>query len=76
MQIKPPLVAHTYVSRTDPTLTVYVAEVNLYEANDEDNTLFTVECCDPAYKDDIRNADGFEMTSEVWDKHDFMLVAE
>jgi hypothetical protein len=76
MQIKPPLIAHIYVSRTDPTMVVYVANVNVFEDNSDADTLFSVECCDPAFKDDISNADGFEMTSDVWAKHDFTLVTE
>jgi hypothetical protein len=76
MQLEPPLIGHTYVSRSDPTMTVYVADVNVFEPDDDASTLFTVECCDPAYKDDIWNADGFEMTSDVWAKYDFALVAE
>ncbi len=76
MQIEPPLIAHTYVSRTEPTMTVYVADVNVFDADDEENALFTVECCDPAYKDDVWNADGFEMTADVWAKYDFALVPE
>ena len=75
MQIEPPLIGHTYVSRSEPTMTVYVADVNV-EADDDADTLFTVECCDPAYKDDIWNADGFEMTADVWAKYDFALVPE
>ena len=76
MQIEPPLIAHTYVSGTDPTLVVYVTKVGVFEAGEEDGILFSVACCDPAYKDDVWNADGFEMTSEVWDKHRFTLVAQ
>lgn len=74
MQIKPPLIAHTYVSSTDPAMIVYVADVNILESGDDSN--FTVECCDPAFKDDIWNADGFEMTADVWAKYDFTLVPE
>jgi hypothetical protein len=74
MQIEPPLTGHTYASRANPGLIVYVAKVNVFEADDDDDPLFTVECCDPAFKDDIRNADGFEMTSAVWTKHDFVLA--
>lgn len=76
MQIEPPLIAHTYVSRTDPTMIVYVADVEILESSDDANTLFTVECCDPAYKNDVWNADGFEMTADVWAKYDFTLVPE
>ena len=76
MQIEPPQIAHTYISRIDPTLVVYVADVNVFETGNESNILFTVECCDPAFKDDIWNADGYEMTSEVWAKYDFIRVSE
>ena len=74
MQNSQPLVAHTYVSRTDPSLIVFVVKVNVFEAGDESDTPFTVECCDPAFKDDIWNADGLEMTAEVWAKHEFELA--
>jgi hypothetical protein len=76
MTIDPPLLDHSYVSRKDPTLIVYVANVNVFEDESEAETAFTVECCDPAFKGDIDNADGFEMTSDVWVKHDFTLVQE
>lgn len=76
MLITPPLKGQTYVSRTDPSLIVYVAEVETLEADKENEASFTVECCDPAYKDDVWNADGYEMTSDVWAKHDFSLVPE
>ncbi len=72
MQINPPRIGQTYVSRTDPTLVVYVVDVT----NDDEDTPFTVECCDPTYKDDTENADGLEMTADVWEKHQFKLVAE
>lgn len=74
MQIKPPQIGQTYVSRTDPNLIVYVVEVNTHEVIGDSNIEFTVECCDPAYKDDVTNADGYEFTSDVWQKHDFSLV--
>lgn len=76
MEIKLPVKGQTYVSRITPSLMVYVADVNILEANADPGTTFTVECCDPAYKDDIWNADGYEMTSDVWAKHDFTLVAK
>jgi hypothetical protein len=76
MEIKQPLLAHTYVSRNDPSLILYVAKVNVFEADDDADTPFSVECCDPAFKDDIWNADGIEMTADVWARHDFVLVAE
>jgi hypothetical protein len=73
MQVKP-IVGQTYVSRTTPELIVYV--VNVIDADLEDNIPFVVEGCDPAYKDDTENADGYEITAEVWDRHDFALVTE
>jgi hypothetical protein len=72
MQLNPPRIGQTYVSRTDPTLVVYVVDIN----NDDESTPFTVECCDPVYKDDTMNADGLEMTADVWEKHKFKLLAE
>jgi hypothetical protein len=74
MQIEPPLIGQTYVSRSNPDLIVYVVDVIASEA-DEDFA-FIVEGCDPAYKDDTTNADGCEITADVWEKHDFLLVSE
>jgi hypothetical protein len=74
MQIEPPLIGQTYVSRSNPDLIVYVVDVIASEA-DEDFA-FIVEGCDPAYKDDTTNADGCEITADVWEKHDFILVSE
>ena len=73
MQTKP-LIGQTYVSRTTPDLTVYVVDV--IDSELDDDIAFIVEACDPAYKEDTVNADGYEITAEVWDKHDFVLVAE
>ena len=73
MQTKP-LIGQTYVSRTTPDLTVYVVDV--IDSELDDDIAFIVEACDPVYKEDTVNADGYEITAEVWDKHDFVLVAE
>lgn len=73
MQTKP-LIGQTYVSRTTPDLVIYVVDVTDSELDDD--IAFIVEGCDPAYKDDTVNADGYEITSEVWEKHDFALVIE
>jgi hypothetical protein len=54
-------------------LVVYVVDVVVPEPGDIISP-FTVEGCDPAYKDDIENADGFELTAEVWKKHDFSIA--
>jgi hypothetical protein len=75
MNIEPPVIFHTYVSGTDASLIVYVVAVNVFEASDADDILFSVECCDPAYKDDAWHADGFEMTSDIWARHHFTLVS-
>ncbi len=74
MNIKPPQIGKTYVSRTDPKLIIYVVDVVTPEADSD--TTFIVEGCDPAYKDDTINADGYEFTDAVWVKHDFTLVSE
>lgn len=74
MQTKPPIIGQTYVSRSNPDLIIYVVDVIDSEA-DEDFA-FIVEGCNPAYKDDTTNADGYEITADVWEKHDFMLVSE
>ena len=76
MQIKPPQIGQTYVSRTDPKLAIYVVDVIAPDEDDDDDTEFIVEGCDPAYKDDTMNADGYEFTADVWAGHDFALVPE
>ena len=75
MQTKLPQTGRTYISRTDPTLSVYVVDVNVFEAEDA-NTAFIVEGCDPIYKDDSSNAYGYDFSAEVWIKYDFVLVPE
>jgi hypothetical protein len=72
MQIEPPVIGQTYVSRIAPDLIIYVVDVIDSEADDD--IAFIVEGCNPAYKDDTTNADGCEITAEVWAKHDFILV--
>jgi hypothetical protein len=76
MQIKPPQIGQTYISRTNPKLIVYIVDVTVPDADEDDDTEFIVEGCDPAYKDDTWNADGCEFTSDVWAKHDFALLPE
>jgi hypothetical protein len=76
MQIKPPQVGQTYVSRTEPSLSIYVVHVSFSETDGNSESAFVVEGCDPAYKDDTMNADGCEITSDVWAEHDFSLVTE
>jgi len=77
MAMEIPKIGQTYVSRTDSSLVVYVVDVVIpEEVGDDFGTPFIVEGCDPAYKDDTENADGFELTAEVWKKHDFTLVSE
>ncbi|MGC2164913.1 MAG: hypothetical protein WA632_02735 [Gallionella sp.] len=76
MLIKPPQVGQTYVSRIKPELMVYVVDV-VHEQNDDSaDPGFIVEACDPTYKDDTHNADGYDITDDVWLKHDFVLVAD
>ena len=74
MQIEPPLIGQTYVSRVTPDLVVYVVDV--IDSDPDDDFAFIVEGCDPVYKDDTTNADGYEITSDVWVRHDFALVTE
>ena len=74
MQTEPPLIGQTYVSRSTPDLVVYVVDV--VDSDPDEDFAFIVEGCDPAYKDDTRNADGYEITSDVWARHDFALVTE
>ena len=52
MAIETPQVGRTYVSRTDPSLIVYVVDVVIPELNEDLGTAFIVEGCDPAFKDD------------------------
>ena len=73
MQTKP-LIGQTYASRATPELIIYVVDVIDSELDDDID--FIVEACDPAYKDDTDNADGYEITAEVWESHDFALVSE
>jgi hypothetical protein len=72
----PPQIGQTYVSRTDPALTVYVVEVSNIEADESTGASFFVEGCDPVYKDDTENAYGYDFDDENWLKHDFVLVPE
>jgi hypothetical protein len=51
-------------------------DVTVPDADDDDDTPFIVEGCDPAYKDDTWNADGLEFTADIWVSHDFTLVPE
>ena len=77
MSIETPQVGSTYVSKTNPSLVVYVVDVIIpEEAGENFGTPFIVEGCDPAYKDDTDNADGFELAAEVWKKHEFALVSK
>jgi hypothetical protein len=76
MQIKPPKIGQTYLSRTDPNLLIYVVDVTVPGADEDADTEFIVEGCDPAYKDDTMNADGLEFTADIWAKYDFSLVPE
>jgi hypothetical protein len=76
MPIEIPQVGKTYVSRTDPSLVIYVVDVVVPDPNDVAGTPFIVEGCDPAYQDDTDNADGIELTAEIWKKHGFTLVPQ
>jgi hypothetical protein len=76
MQIKLPQIGQTYISGVNPKLVVYVVDVIVIETDEGDDTDFIVEGCDPAYKDDTRNADGYDITADVWFKNNFTLAAE
>jgi hypothetical protein len=76
MQIKRPEIGKTYLSHTNPDLLIYVVDVTVPDADDDNDTPFIVEGCDPAYKDDTMNADGCEFTADVWAKHDFARIPE
>jgi hypothetical protein len=73
---KPPEIGQTYVSRIKPELMVYVVDVVYGQDGEAADPGFIVEACDPAYKDDTDNADGYDITDDVWLKHDFVLVTE
>jgi hypothetical protein len=76
MSSKLPQIGQTYVSRIDPALIVYVVDAGDLEADGNNEADFFVEGCDPAYKDDTRNADGYDFDADSWIKHDFVLVSE
>jgi hypothetical protein len=76
MLIKPPEIGQTYVSRIKPELTVYVVDVVFDQDDEHADPGFIVEACDPAYKDDTDNADGYDISHDVWLKHDFVPVTE
>jgi hypothetical protein len=76
MSIVAPQVGSTYVSQLDSSLIVYVVDVVIPDINENIGTTFIVEGCDPAYKDDVDNADGIELTAETWKKHDFKLASQ
>jgi len=76
MQNKPPQIGQTYVSSTTPTLIVYVVDVNVLDAGENADAGFFVEGCDPAYKDDVTNAYGYDFDAENWNKHNFTLVPD
>lgn len=76
MQIKPPQIGQIYRSRTDPNMIFYVVDVTVPESDEDADTAFIVECCDPAYKDDTANADGCEFTADIWARHNFTLVSK
>jgi hypothetical protein len=76
MQIAPPKIGQTYCSSTDPKLIIYVVDVIDFAEDADSDIAFIVEGCDPAYQDDTMNADGCEITSDVWAKHNFIPVSE
>jgi hypothetical protein len=75
MSIEIPQAGKTYVSRTEPSMVIFVVDVVVPDPDDVVATAFIVEGCDPAFKDDTDNADGIELTAEVWKKHEFRLVS-
>ena len=76
MLIKPPQIGQTYISGINPKLVVYVVDVIDIETDEGDYENFIVEGCDPAYKDDTKNADGYDITAGVWIKNNFTLITE
>jgi len=75
MHLKPPQIGQTYASRIEPSLIVYVVDVSLMGSEDNSDTSFIVEGCDPTYKDDTLNAYGYDFDADSWTKHNFILVS-
>ena len=67
-----PQIGKIYASQTDPKLVIYVVDVTSVEGDEG----FTVAACDSTYKDDVQNADGLEITADIWAQHGFVLVTE
>ena len=76
MRTSPPQLGRTYISSFDPSLSIYVVDVHVFENSKDANTAFIVEGCDPAYKDDSRNAYGYDFSAEVWVKHNFIVAPD
>lgn len=73
-----PEVGKIYVSRTDPTVRIYVEAVHLVDADEElgiEEGCFEVEGCEPA---NIGNEGGIgiEYSDEEWAEADFIPVSE
>jgi len=75
MQLNPPQIGQTYVSRIEPKLIVYIVDVSIMDPEGNTDPNFIVEGCDPAYKDDTLNAYGYDFDADSWSKHDFKLVS-
>ena len=66
-----PIVGKVYQSQAEPTLKVLVESVETFQ--DEGETFFHVEACDPSDKDDMGGI-GYDYTSDEWIDMRFALV--
>lgn len=77
MKATPPEVGKIYISRTDPTVRVYVESVHPYEADEEEDLEagFGVDVCDPVDKNNM-GAIGTEYEFDDWVEADFIPESE
>jgi hypothetical protein len=62
---QPPEVGKTYISKTDPTFSIYVRRIDLIEADGDDPAGFCVEVCAPKDKG-ITGAMVIELFDDEW----------
>lgn len=65
-----PEVGKIYISRTDPSLSIYVEKIDLIEADEETEAGFCVQGCDPKHTGK-QHADGIEIYSDEWISHGY-----
>lgn len=74
MQITAPQVGKTYVSRIDPTLTLYVEDVLVVQQDEFGEGGFVATGCSPADKGNPE-ALCYELLSDEWAEFHFVQVA-